>query len=459
MVRSARRAVPAIDSCTKLVPSDVSVDSIQQGHSNTMIKPILIAIACLAAMNGGSSLAQEKPLKVFILVGQSNMQGHAHVRTLPHIGMDPATKPILDEIQDEKGQPRVIDNVWISYLSSNGVKAGPLTTGFGADDNKIGPELMFGITMQKKQNEPILIIKAAWGGKSINTDFRPPSAGPYEFDESVVNQLREQGKDIETIKADKQKATGVYYRQTIDHVKNVLADIKSVYPDYDAELGWELAGMVWFQGWNDMVDSGTYPRRDQDGGYDAYSQVLSDLIRDVRKDLSAPNLPFVIGVMGVGGPTEKYSPQQQRYRQVHQRFRDAMAAPASMKEFQGNVVAVLTENYWDPELDAIVARDNEIGNRIKRFKNDDKLEELAREINGDGELTEEDRQVFRDLQRDGKLEQVLLERMRSGEFTVGEYQILQLGKSNAEYHYLGCAKIMAQIGKAFAEAMPVGSPD
>lgn len=422
-----------------------------------MMKPFLLAIACLLGVNCCNTPANEKPLKVFVLVGQSNMQGHAHVRTFEHIGMDPETKSILNEIQNEKGEPHVIENVWVSYLSSNGVKAGPLSTGFGADENKIGPELTFGIYMQKILNEPILIIKAAWGGKSINTDFRPPSAGPYEFDESVLNRLQDQGKDIEAIKADKQKATGVYYRQTIDHVKKVLANIKSVYPDYDAKRGYELAGMVWFQGWNDMVDSGTYPQRGEAGGYDAYSKVLDHLIHDFRKDLSAPNLPFVIGVMGVGGPTEKYSQQQQRYKKIHQNFRDAMAAPASKKEFKGNVVAVLTENYWDLELDAILVRDDEIRNKIKRFKKQDRLEELIQEIKGSEELTEGDWQVFKKLEKEGKLERVLLERMRSAEFTVREYQILQLGKSNAAYHYLGCAKIMAQIGKGFADAMPVAT--
>lgn len=35
--------------------------------------------------------------------------------------------------------------------------------------------------MQKHVNEPILIIKNAWGGKSLHTDFRSPSAGRYEF--------------------------------------------------------------------------------------------------------------------------------------------------------------------------------------------------------------------------------------------------------------------------------------
>lgn len=422
-----------------------------------MIKTLLIAIACLFGLHAGTALAQEQPLKVFVLVGQSNMQGHAQVRTLPHIGMDPATKPILDEIQNENGQPRVIKDVWISDLSVGGVKAGPLTTGFGADENKIGPELTFGIYMQKKLKEPILIIKTAWGGKSINTDFRPPSAGPYEFDESVLKRLEERGKDIEAVKSDKQKATGVYYRQTIDHVKKVLADIKSVYPDYDPKLGYELSGLVWFQGWNDMVDSGTYPQRGEAGGYDAYSEVLSHLIRDFRKDLAARNLPFVIGVMGVNGPTDKYTPQQQRYKKIHQSFRDAMAAPASTKEFEGNVVAVLTENYWDLELDAILARDNEIRNKIKRFKKENKLFELVNEIK-DENLAEGDRQAFKDLQvKGGWLEKTLLERLRAQEFTVREYQILQTGKSNAAFHYLGCGKIMAQIGKAFAEAMPVSS--
>ena len=91
--------------------------------------------------------------------------------------------------------------------------------------------------MQKLLDEPILIIKTAWGGKSLHTDFRPPSAGPYEFNEAQLERFRKQGKDIEAIKADKAKATGHYYRLMIDHVKKVLADIKRVYPDYDAAAG------------------------------------------------------------------------------------------------------------------------------------------------------------------------------------------------------------------------------
>ena len=169
------------------------------------------------------------------------------------------------------GKPRVLENVRISYLSSNGEKTGQLTTGFGADENKIGPELTFGIYMQKQVDEPILIIKTAWGGKSLNTDFRPPSADPYEFDESVVKRLVEQGKDVESIQADKAQATGVYYRDTINHVTRSCPISKASILTTDPKSGYVLAGMVWFQGWNDMVDQGTYPNRGKTGGYDSYS--------------------------------------------------------------------------------------------------------------------------------------------------------------------------------------------
>ena len=206
------------------------------------------------------------------------MEGHAKISTLPHIGIDQTGKPMMSEILSDDGTPKMIEDAWISYLSTQGVKAGQLTAGFGADETKIGPELTFGIYMQKRLKQPILIIKTAWGGKSINTDFRPPNAGDYPFDQETLNRLREQGKDIDAIQRDKKEATGFYYRKTIDHVKSVLKNIESVYPNYDSAYGYELSGIVWFQGWNDMVDRSTYPARDQPGGYDAYSSATFERI-------------------------------------------------------------------------------------------------------------------------------------------------------------------------------------
>lgn len=374
-----------------------------------------------------------KPLKVFILAGQSNMQGHAHVRTMDAMALNPKTAPILQEMRREDGSARICEKAWISSIGSADVEQiGQLTSGFGADARgpKIGPEFTFGIYMEKLLDEPILIIKTAWGGKSLNTDFRPPSAGPFEFNAKQLEAFNKQGKDVETIKAEKIKATGYYYRQMTEHVTQVLSDIKRVYPDYDVKRGYELAGFVWFQGWNDMVDQGTYPNRGTPGGYDQYSEVLAHFIRDVRKDLSAPMLPFVIGVIGVGGPTSEYGPDQQRYKDTHQSFRDAMAAPAALPEFQGNVVAVLTENYWDMELIALRARESALKPKT------DEINSAMKE----GRLT-------RDA---GK---AALDKLYAETFTPQELVVLKDSVSNAEYHYLGSARIMAQIGKGFAEAL------
>ena len=387
----------------------------------------LLIVAGVFGLWGNNAAADQKPLKVFILVGQSNMQGHAHVRTFEHIGMDLKREPLLHEMQGDDGRPRVCENVWISYLSTEGEKQGRLTAGFGANGDKIGPEFTFGIYMQKMLDEPILLIKTAWGGKSLHTDFRPPSAGPYEFNETQIEQYEKRGKEIEAIKADKVKVTGHYYRLMTDHVKKVLADTKRVYPDYDPKQGYELAGFVWFQGWNDMVDRGTYPNRDRPGGYDKYSELLAQFIRDVRKDLSAPKMPFVIGVMGVGGPVDKYLPEQQRYKGIHHNFRRAMAAPAVLPEFKGNVATVLTENFWDMELVELRARDAKIKQKVK-------------ELQSERRFSREE-------------EQAVLEGFRTEEFSEHERETLDKGVSNFEFHYLGSAKIMAQIGKGFAEAV------
>ena len=397
-----------------------------------MKRQILLLVVGGLGFCGMAMQAAAGPLKVYLLVGQSNMQGHAHVRTFDHIGMDPKTAPILKAIRNAAGTPKVCENVWISSVDTavpEGERHGRLTAGYGASGrgSKIGPELTFGIYTQQRVDEPILVIKTAWGGKSLNTDFRPPSAGAYEFNAQQLENLKKQGKNIAQTGADRAKMTGQYYRLMMEHIKKVLDNIKRVYPAYDAKAGYELAGFVWFQGWNDMVDRGTYPNRAQSGGYAQYSEVMAHFIRDVRKDLSAPKLPFVIGVMGVGGPVEKYGPDQKRYSGIHSEFRKAMAAPAKLPEFKGNVTAVFTENYWDHQL-------SELSSRMG------KVNAKRRSLGKDQTLSVEERNK---LVEDYKVEL----------FTKEEIRILETGISNAAYHYLGSSKILGQIGKAFADAL------
>ena len=115
-----------------------------------------------------------KPLKVFILSGQSNMVGMASTKTFPAIGMDPLTAPMLKDLLDKDGKPVVFDEVYICKAGDGeGPKApverfGKLEAGYGGGNgSNIGPEYTFGIYMHKMLNEPILIIKVARGGRDL----------------------------------------------------------------------------------------------------------------------------------------------------------------------------------------------------------------------------------------------------------------------------------------------------
>lgn len=372
-----------------------------------------------------------KPLKVFILAGQSNMQGHASVSTFDSLADDPKTAPLLKEMRGRDGKPRVCEKVWISSIGCLGdaysdltEAKGKLTAGFGAPEEKIGPEFTFGITMEKALGEPILIIKTAWGGRSLHTDFRSPSGGAFTFRDSELAQKKENGEDIEKLKAEKIEATGVFYREMIAHVRKVLNDIERVVPDYDEKQGYELAGFVWFQGFNDYVDGGVYPGQDNPGGYDLYANLLGHFIRDVRKDLSAPKLPFVIGVMGIDGMRgDKNAPM------MH--FREAQRKPATLDEFKGNVFVVETAPFWDDELE-------KLQERMERLN-----DQLDAEFNKTPTLSDDAKEKSR-------------KKAIAKQFSPKELKRLQNGVSNGGYHYLGAAKIMAPIGRAFAEAL-IGS--
>ncbi len=397
-------------------------------------------LLALLMFTTSSIVAQAKPLRVFILAGQSNMEGHAKVETFDYIGDDPATAPLLKQMRGDDGKPRVCDGVWISYFTGsgdqNGEGHGKLTAGYGSrqkpseEGGKIGPEFTFGLTLDKQLNEPVLIIKTAWGGKSLHTDFRSPSAGPYVLsDWQKQNYPKQEGhgipKDFEKWKADKIKETGVYYRLMVEHVRHVLKDIKRVCPAYDPAAGYELAGFVWLQGWNDMVDGHTYPAHGKPDRFDLYSELLSHFIRDVRRDLSAPKMPFVIGVMGVGGA--KAGPDVVA-------FRSSMTAPSMLPEFKGNVTAVPTAPFWSEELGAI---DDKYGKvRQMNYFLDSKHKDHA---NADGKMTPEQKREY-------------MKKYEADLISPAEVALWKRGASNAGYHYLGCAKTFALMGKAFAEA-------
>ena len=330
----------------------------------------LAAVLVLAVAMTVDAAGAAKPVKVFVLVGQSNMEGKAKVELLEYQAKQPATRDLFKHLQkDGKWVER--DDVWIKFLD----RKGNLTVGFGSP-NCIGTELEFGNVVGDRYDEPVLLIKVAWGGRSLYRDFRSPGAAlpaPEVLEKMLASQ---KAKKPETTLDDVKATFGASYRAMLEEVAATLANLKTLFPAYEGQ-GCEVAGFVWFQGWNDMIND----------EYTAeYAVNMAHFIRDVRKDLKAPNLPFVLGQMGVDGVKDASAKVQ--------KFKEAQAAAAALPEFKGNVALVKTDVFWDPEAAAVFKK----GWR----------ENLA-EWN-----------------------------------TVG---------SDYPYHYLGSAKTLCAIGKAFGEAM------
>jgi hypothetical protein len=285
-----------------------------------LIASFLLVVSALSA--------EAKQLKVFILAGQSNMQGQGFIAadpkrndgkgSLEYLVKDPATAGQFKHLIDKDGKWAMRDDVWISYLD----RKGPLTVGFGANPDRIGPELGFGWVMGEYFEEPVLLIKCAWGGKSLAVDFRPPSSGkiPYKLNAKLAAEIE---KDPQIV--------GNYYRQTLQLTRNALAGIKESFP---ALAGYEpvLCGFGWHQGWNDRIN-------DQFNA--EYEANMVNFIRDIRRDLKTPGLPFVIAETGMDGPEEKHPRALSLMK--------AQAAVADHPEVKGNVAFVSTKAFWRPK--------------------------------------------------------------------------------------------------------------
>jgi len=276
-----------------------------------------LVILCVLVACPLAALAQQSgksPVKVFILAGQSNMQGHGAVNgnkgTLESLLANDA-EDLYAYLGDTDGHWTVRDDVWITYeRDASNIRSGGLTAGYGANNNELGPELGFGHIIGDHYDNQVLLIKICWGGKSLAVDFRPPSSGG---------------------------TVGFYYEEMFRLVEKALGNLGTYFPDYDGQ-GYELAGLFWHQGWNDRVNQGFN---------DEYEVNMANFIRDVRKDLGIPSLPFVIATTGMTGWTDTH-PRALSLMAAQLAIADANSYP----EFAGNVVAVDTRDFWREEADS-----------------------------------------------------------------------------------------------------------
>lgn len=274
----------------------------------------IILLLILVPLNGlGAADRPTRPLKVFILAGQSNMEGQAVSDlsgkdyndgrgTLLALLDDPDRAPLVRHLRTADGTWTVRDDVWCRYKRERGpLLAGPLTMGFSVygDSHHFGPEVQFGHVVGERIENQVLLIKTAWGGKSLSRDFRPPSSGGE---------------------------VGPYYTKMIAEVREALANLKTDFPGYGGT--YELAGFVWYHGWNDGVDP--------QNAVPEYEQNLVNLIHDVRKEFDAPRLPVVIGELT--GPWVQAPGEWDTLRKAQRKA-------AERPEFQGTVLFVETHDF------------------------------------------------------------------------------------------------------------------
>ena len=218
---------------------------------------------------------QLAPFQVFILAGQSNMEGQGVVSmdhekyynggkgNLVWSMQHSASKDKMKHLRDVDGNWVERDDVSISFKARDKVRKGKLTIGYTGYGNHshIGPELQIGHVLGDHFSAPVLLIKTAWGGKSLHKDFRPPSASGD---------------------------TGEYYSKMIAEIRNALNAL--------GNRPYQLKGLIWMQGWNDMVSKEASAE---------YADNLTLFAKDLRAEFKAPTLPFIVGELGNGGPSKE----------------------------------------------------------------------------------------------------------------------------------------------------------
>ena len=304
----------------------------------TLFITLVVSITPLLAASAARAADEAKPVKVFIMDGQSNAGGTVQKFLLDHQATDPKTQHLLAHLRRD-GKWIVRDDVFIKFLG----RKGPLTIGYGWG-GRTGVELEFGHVLGNHFDEPVLLIKAGCCC-NLYQSARPPSAGlpsdeklrkELEQAQATVKRNNEKNKKNDPLPTmeDIKKPYGLSYRVMLTEVKDVLDSYETMFPELKGRK-LELAGFLWFQGFSDQ-----WPERAAE-----YESNMKHYIKDVRKDLDAPNLPFVIAALGVSGSKPASAGELT--------VRNAQMAMNDVPEFKGNVKAFRTDLLADKEAERL----------------------------------------------------------------------------------------------------------
>jgi alpha-galactosidase len=232
---------------------------------------------------------------------------------------------------DKQGRWGSRDDVWYKGVVTAGANKW-LSIGCGAGANQIGPELGFGHVVGDFHEQPVLLLKASQGNRSLSWDFLPPGSERFEIGDTIHGGYKDPQPSWK--KGEQPKAgnwyAGKQYDDCFGAAKEVLKNFDQSFPHWKGR-GYVIAGFVWFQGHKD-TGSDVHAAR--------YEKNLVQLIKTLRKDFEVPAAPFVVAT-GCGNPGREGTGLQIAEAQLA-----VDGDKGKYPEFKGNVRSVDVRDFW-----------------------------------------------------------------------------------------------------------------
>ena len=195
-----------------------------------------------------------------------------------------------------------------------------------------GPELGFGFVMGTFHDEPVIVMKADIGNRSLGWDILPPGSKGYEFEGQKYPGYGETVDAEGNIK--KPGPTDWYAGKQYDDytaaLRTVLDSFGERYPQFK-DQGYEVAGFVWWQGHKDGGSPAHIAR---------YEENMVNLIKAWRKEFNAPNAPWAIATVAFHGKD-----MSENYVKIAEAQLNA-ADPKRHPELAGTVKTIDARPFW-----------------------------------------------------------------------------------------------------------------
>ena len=245
----------------------------------------------------GKPADMSKPVKVFIVLGQSNTLEMGKVKGDKEGSLEYAVKSenLYPFMVDDAGSWTTRQDVRNLHVMGSG---GPGKSSVKRNDwltvsgGKIGIETGIGHQLGNALDEPVLILKSSIGNRSLGWDLLPPGSPSYEFEDKGKTYVYagygqspdkwEKGTEPKRIGWQ----AGLQYDGDVARAKDVLKNLGEYYP---GAKEYEVAGFIWWQGDKDRYNAGHAVK---------YEKNLNNLITALRKDFNAPKAKFVCATLG-----------------------------------------------------------------------------------------------------------------------------------------------------------------